>query len=390
MPDVPAAPRRGRLWLAAIGVAVLAIGIAVAIIVNPVDDRLAPAPSSPGTAPASVSASAPSSPAGTDPRSARAHLNLPRTAGAWPGEYGLSGVNGFPILNTASVTEFCAARGRPCTMAQTYTDRTGYDSMTRDSDWVFEFFADFDGVLVISQALVPDSGEKLVAGCAAGDYDQNWRDFGALMVKHGRGDSIVRLGWEMNESSMAWRGLDTDDYIACYRTAADAIRETNPQVVLDWTINGHNTPAVLCGGLSTNCYPGDDYVDIVGIDNYDHHPWSPTKADFDRTAAAPEGLDWLFGFARAHGKLFSVGEWGVMPTGDAGKDNPDFVRWMHEWFAEHAPYLVYEAWFQRCDGDFSQSAILRPDDPECLPNTGSSEVYTELFSRRTVDSSPSR
>lgn len=366
MSVVPHAPRRGRLWLAAAGVAVLAIGIAVAITVNPADDR--------PREPSPVAAS-------TAPQSARARLALPREAGAWPGTNGLSGVNGYPLLDTASVTAFCTARGRPCGMAQTYTDRTGYDAMTRDTGWVFESLRDFDGVVVVSQALVPDKGEGMLAACAAGEHDQQWRDFGTAMTRYGRGDSIVRLGWEMNESSMAWRGLSTTDYIACYRHAADAIRATDPQVVLDWTINAHNTPADLCGGLSTNCYPGDAYVDVIGIDNYDHHPWSPTKADFDRTAAAPEGLTWLYDFARAHGKLFSVGEWGVMPTADAGKDNPDFVRWMHAWFAEHAPHLAYEAWFQRCDGTVSQSAILRPDDPDCLPNTGSSQVYRELFSR---------
>ncbi|SDS28623.1 hypothetical protein [Actinoplanes derwentensis] len=371
MSDVPDAPRRARLWLAGGGVAVLALVIAIAITVNPSDDHPAATPSS----------DIPIDTAEADPRSARQTIALPRATGSWPGDHGLSGVNGFPVLDTASVTEFCTLRGRPCNVAQTYTDRTDYDSMTRNSGWMFENFADFDGVLVISQALVPDKGETLMAACAAGDYDQNWRDFGTLMVTHGRGDSIVRLGWEMNESSMAWRGLDTEDYIACYRSAATALRSANPQVVVDWTINAHNTPADLCGGLSTNCYPGDDVVDIIGIDNYDHHPWSPTKADFDRTAADPEGLTWFFDFARTHGKLFSVGEWGIMPTGDAGKDNPEFIGWMHQWFAEHAQYLAYEAYFQRCDGTFSQSSILRPDDPDCLPNTGSSDTYRSLFSR---------
>ncbi|MEV6305257.1 glycosyl hydrolase [Actinoplanes sp. NPDC051861] len=315
----------------------------------------------------------------TDRRSARAQFALPREAGAWPGPDGLSGVNGYPTLNTASVTEFCTARGRPCGVAQTYTDRTDYESMTRGTAWTFQYFADFDGVLVISQGLVPNGGEELLDDCAAGTYDQHWRDFGTLMTTEGRADSVVRLGWEMNESTMGWRGLDTDDYIACYRHAADAMRSTNPLVVLDWTINAHNTPSNLCGGVSTNCYPGDAYVDIIGIDNYDHHPWSPTENDFAATAARAEGLDWLFDFARAHGKLFSVGEWGIMPTADAGKDNPSFIRWMHAWFAAHAPYLAYEAYFQRCDGTVSQSSILRPDDPACLGNAGSSEVYRSLY-----------
>ncbi|WP_328470286.1 glycosyl hydrolase [Actinoplanes sp. NBC_00393] len=397
--------RRGRALLAAAGAVVLAAGVALATRLGGDSDTETAAPQ-PSAAAATVSPTpsiaAPASPSAVPPapvptlmpvaeavaaaktkagkRSARVQFSLPREAGSWPGKYGLSGVNGFPILNTASVESFCKARGRACNVTQTYTDRTSYESMTRGTGWTFDFFSGFDGVLVVSQGLVPNKGEDQLDDCAAGDYDQHWRDFGSLMVRHGRGDSVIRLGWEMNEESMGWRALDTKDYIACYRRAADAIRSTNPEVVLDWTINAHNTPDELCGGLTTSCYPGDEYVDIIGIDNYDHWPWSPAKADFDATADRQDGLNWLFSFARQHGKLFSVGEWGVMPFSDAKKDNPPFIEWMHGWFAEHAPYLAYEAYFQRCDGRTNQSSILRPNDTNCKADTsGSSDVYRSLY-----------
>ena len=321
-----------------------------------------------GTGPASSAAS----------RSASALIALPRAAGAWPGANGLSGVNGDPILDTASVERFCTARGRPCKVAQTYTDRSTYQTMTSGSPWTFDFFADFAGLLVVSQGLVPAGGEASLAGCAAGDFDEQWRDFGNLMVQHGRGDSVVRLGWEFNERTMPWRGIDTQAYIGCYRNAADNIRAVNPAVILDWTINAHGSPDGLCGGLSTNCYPGDEYVDIVGIDNYDHYPWSPTKADFDRTARAPEGLSWLYAFAREHAKPFSVGEWGVVPTGDAGRENPDFIRWMHQWFAAHAENLAYEAYFSDCGAGGVQSSLFR-SDAACTANPESAKVYRDLW-----------
>jgi len=315
-------------------------------------------------------------------RSARALIALPRAAGSWPGANGLSGVNGDPVFDTAHVEQFCAARGRACKVAQTYTDRTSYASMTSGTGWTFEFFAGFDGVLVVSQGLVPDGGEADLADCAAGEFDGRWRDFGNLMVEHGRGDSVVRLGWEMNESTMAWRGIDTAAYLGCYRRAAVGIRATNPAVLLDWSINGHGTPAGLCGGLSTNCYPGDAYVDIIGIDNYDHFPWASSRAVFDRTAARPDGLTWLYEFARAHGKPFSVGEWGVVPTGDAGRENPEFVHWMHEWFVVHAPNLAYEAYFSDCGAGGVQSSLFRTD-AECIENPKSAAAYRTLFRGQT-------
>jgi hypothetical protein len=311
-------------------------------------------------------------------RSASALLALPRTAGRWPGANGLSGVNGDPILDTAHVNQFCSARGRPCRIAQTYTDRSTYETMTSGTGWTFDFFADFPGALVISQGLVPTGGEADLPRCAAGEFNVQWRHFGNLMVRHGRADSIVRLGWEVNERTMPWRATDTEAYIACYRNAADNIRASNPDVILDWSINAHRTPAELCGGRSTNCYPGDDYVDIIGIDNYDHFPWSPSKAAFDRTAAAPEGLTWLYTFARKRGKPFSVGEWGVVPTGDAGRENPSYVRWMHEWFAARAPHLAYETYFSDCGEGGVQSSLFR-DDQQCVKNPESAEVYRSLW-----------
>ncbi|WP_412751884.1 glycoside hydrolase family 26 protein [Krasilnikovia sp. M28-CT-15] len=376
------ASRRRSLWIATgtVLIALLGLGAATAVQTKAETSNTGAVPPPPTRTASQPPASAPTGvPATTPPqRSAHNLLALPRAAGAWPGPNGLSGVNGDPVLDATSVAQFCAARGRPCRVAQTYTDRTSYESMTSGTGWTFEYFADFDGVLVISQGLVPIGGEAALPACARGEFDQSWRNFGNLMVQHGRGDSIVRLGWEFNERTSPWGGRDPQTWIACYRHAADALRATNPAVVFDWTINAHNTPPHLCGGLSTNCYPGDKYVDIVGIDNYDHYPWSPTKADFDRVAARPEGLTWLYEFALRHGKPFAVGEWGVVPTGDAGRDNPEFVRWMHDWFAARAPHLAYEAYFSNCDRGGVQSSLFRVD-AACTRNTGSADVYRGLF-----------
>ncbi len=295
-------PRRRTILTAALASAVLLGGLALGLATRDTDEGARPAASAPAgpaqTYPARTTSSGPAA----DPRSARAMTGLTRADGSWPGATGLSGVNGSPTLDTGSVAAFCTARGRDCNIAQTYTDRTSWRTMTAGSAWTFDNFAGFDGVLVVSQGLVPDGAQADLTGCAAGDHDADWRAFGTLMRTAGRGDSIVRLGWEFNEETSSWRADDTETWVACYRRAAQNIRATNPDVLLDWTINAHNTPAGVCGGVSTNCYPGDEYVDIVGIDNYDHYPWSPDEAAFTATAAAPEGLTWLYEFARGRGK----------------------------------------------------------------------------------------
>jgi hypothetical protein len=357
---------RHKLLLAAFTVIVVAVGAAVGIAtVDSGDEQNTPSDTA-------TSAGA------ADARSARQMIALTRTAGAWPGSRGLSGVNGYPSLDAASVGQFCTARGRACNVAMTYTDRTSWQSMTSQTGWTFDNFSSFDGVLVISQGLVPANGQADLSACANGDHDEDFRNFGTLMSRSGRADSIVRLGWEFNEQTSPWRADDTDTWLGCYRHAADSIRATNPEVLLDWTINAHNTPSGVCGGLSTDCYPGDNYVDIVGIDNYDHYPWSPTKSDFQRTAEKQEGLTWLYEFARSRGKPFSVGEWGVTPAGDAGKENPDFVTWMHSWFAQHAENLAYETYFSDCTSSGIQSSLFTTD-ASCTQNPNSAARYKDLF-----------
>jgi hypothetical protein len=304
--------------------------------------------------------------------------NRPR----WPGLHGRSGVNGDPIIDRASVEAFCAWRGRDCEIAVVYTDRSNWDTMTRNSSWVFDNFEGFPGQLVVSQGLVPDDHQADLASCARGEHDRDWRDFGELMVRKGRADSIVRLGWEFNGTFMAWGATDTKAWKACYRNAALAIREVNPRVKFDWTVNSHDTPPETCDGDSINCYPGDDVVDIIGIDNYDMGPSATSPAEFATIAAAKDGLDWVYAFAKKHRKKFSVGEWGTAPghRANTNGENAHFIRWMNDWFTAHSADLAYEAYFNHCGVGEVESNLYRPKGPGCArQNHAAAKVYRQLW-----------
>jgi hypothetical protein len=306
----------------------------------------------------------------------------PNPAGQWPGPNGKSGVNGDPTINAASVQAFCDWRGRACPIAQVYTDRTNWQKMTNGSGWLYGNFANFPGQLVISQGLVPNGAHGDMGSCASGGHNTDWRNFGAEMVRNNRAASIVRLGWEFNGTFMPWWGENSQTYINCFRNAALNIRATNPRVIIDWTINSHGTPSQACGGVSTNCYPGDDVVDIIGIDNYDQGPSASSRSDFDRIAAAPDGLTWIYNFAKAHNRKLSVGEWGVAPGSDwnTAGENPEFIRWMHDWFAAHAADLAYEAYFNTCTADDLQSNLFRAVSGGCVRRNGNAgSVYQQLW-----------
>jgi hypothetical protein len=98
----------------------------------------------------------------------------------------------------------------------------------------------------------------------------------------------------------------------------------------------------------TEAYPGDDVVDIIGMDIY-AETWDASTADphdrFQHFVDQPFGLKWHRDFAREHGKLMSYPEWGVgdKPGGGGVGDDPVFIAGMAEWFEETNP--LYQSYW---------------------------------------------
>lgn len=201
---------------------------------------------------------------------------------------------------------------------------------------------------------------------------------GRLLVVPGFWDgeqayTIVRLGWEMNGNWFEWSGSDPAGFISCYQHIATDIRATDRWVVMDWTQNAHGSQT--CNGQAINCYPGDAYVDVIGIDNYDMWPGSPDQAIWDSQCNGPDGMCTLAAFARRHHKMFGVGEWSVAPGEgvNGGGDNPFYIQTMFKFFVKNADILLYENYFNFSQGP--DGAIWNPND-----NPLSADEYQKLYS----------
>jgi hypothetical protein len=110
----------------------------------------------------------------------------------------------------------------------------------------------------------------------------------------------------------------------------------------------------------TRCYPGDDSVDIVGMDSYDQ----PSGMTFDEQVNEPYGLRAQVNFAKAHGKPVSYPEWGLFRNGD----NAEYMRRMLGWMNEHKP--LYNTLTDYCPHGVWQC----PDNPRAA------EIYRSLLS----------
>jgi endoglucanase len=99
---------------------------------------------------------------------------------------------------------------------------------------------------------------ELRAKLLRGDFDANMRAI-AKMIDELKSPVIVRWGQEMEDKSgrFSWSGWNPPDYIAAYRRMMDIVRQEAPGTRLMWSPKGEP-------GLNAY-YPGDTYVDFVGL-----------------------------------------------------------------------------------------------------------------------------
>jgi len=206
--------------------------------------------------------------------------------------------------------------------------------------------------------LPDDVVSALLRGGATGAFDMHFIRLAERLVDAGAPDTIIVLGWEMNGITYTGRCAPNPEMWKIYwRRIVAAMRSVKgARFQFDFT------PSRGMDAIAwPECYPGDDVVDIIGMDVYDQ----PVGKDFDEFVKEPYGLQAHVDFARAHGKKISFPEWGLFRN----SDNPDYIRDMFDWMTRHgAEYQTIS--------DYCPHGVWR-----CADNPRSSEVYRSLFGR---------
>ncbi|GAA1013783.1 glycoside hydrolase family 26 protein [Streptomyces thermogriseus] len=197
---------------------------------------------------------------------------------------------------------------------------------------------------------------QLLRQGAEGRFDHHFRALAERLVQLKVPDTILVLGWEMNGITYTHRcGPDPEAWKKYWRRIVTTMRAVPGQKFrFDFTPS-RGLDAVPW----TQCYPGDDVVDIIGMDSYDQ----PAGLSFDEQVKEPYGLQAHVDFARAHGKPISYPEWGLFRNGD----NPEWMRRMLAWMDEHKP--LYNTL-----SDYCPHGVWR-----CTDNPRSSEVYRSVL-----------
>jgi len=253
------------------------------------------------------------------------------------------------------------------------------------------------GRLAIALGMLPRTHAGQHERCAAGDFDGEIRAVANGIVRRGGHDAIVRLGWEANRTrGYPWAVTgDGSAYKGCFRRWVSILRSIPGQ---DFTIDWNMAQAGTFPHHVDQMYPGDDVVDVIGVQQYDRCPPVTTDAQWERTywerksTGSPVGLGPWLEYARSKGKRLSVPEWGVggprNVCGTPGFDNPFFIRKMYDFFRTNAANIAYEAYFNGDDGsgnDENGSHRLTPNHH----NPKSAAVYKALWSSGVPGEPPS-
>ena len=252
----------------------------------------------------------------------------------------------------ATQAAFEVFRGRPLDLSMYFVDRTqGWPGLVAPQ-WLIDLTEPLDTRLILSIPLYPEDGSNQeCASDPTGAYRSEWRKLGPFLARNGRGDSIIRLGWGPNDDRHYWKAdADPRDWIACFQRAAAAIRETGPNLEIAWDFD--DDAAFDSTALDPySAYPGDDYVDYIGLEAFDMAPPVRDEAAWEAKCNSPAGLCKVIEFARAHGKRVGVSEWSVVSCYDDtvaqnGGDNPFYIEKMFETFAANAGVMGFEVYYQ--------------------------------------------
>lgn len=258
-----------------------------------------------------------------------------------------------------------------------FDDWDNYDSSL---SWLIDNVWEPSGKDTLWNVPLITTNEGTLAQAADGDFNDHYLSQAQRIAAFEADEDViyVRNSWEFNGYWFPWtilagpgedQATKTQNFIGAYRQFVDTFRSVSDKFRFEWNVNiGESFP------LDT-AYPGDAYVDLVGMDVYDKKMYDNLDDDasrFQYLVTRPYGMNWLRDFARQHGKGMSISEWGV--GGDGSGDSPLMVESMFNWFnATGVDFQLY--W----DSNNNYAGQLRPTT--AYPNAAAK--YWELFGSYT-------
>lgn len=199
--------------------------------------------------------------------------------------------------------------------------------------------------------LLTDSNSGDFSGVVAGTYDTYFDIAANALVAAGHSDAIIRLGWEPNNVNIGpWQATSNPSgYISAYQHVVTRFRAVGGQAFKFELTSSMGLPDSIAS--FDTYYPGNTYVDYIGMNIYDLWYLMPDYSPAERwmrQRTCRGGIDDHVAYVASKSKQNICSEWGLYaangsPDYDGGGDNPYFIDRMYEYFSWGNVY--YQTYF---------------------------------------------
>ena len=232
-----------------------------------------------------------------------------------------------------ALVEFEKWIGRPVDALQVHSGAKDWDDWYNSIGFEIDLWKSVDRRILWSIPLIPGTGNLVAA--SNGSYDDAYRRAAKLISGSypKQAQIYIRVGWEFNGPWKPWSSIGLEkEFIGAYRRFVDAFRSASNRFIFEWTpnIGSH-------GNNPEQSYPGDAYVDLIGMDFYYDTQWHPVdnRKAWEYMLNQNYGLKWHQEFAARHKKQTAYSEWAFMTDGAS-----EFVKLAAAWFRQHG--IVYQ------------------------------------------------
>ena len=210
--------------------------------------------------------------------------------------------------------------------------------------------------IIVTEDLIPtsevDAADPLTweEPCEQGQFDTYATTLAKNLVAAGMGSAVVRLGQEMNgpwePDFMGTTAVERSAWAGCFAAEVAAMRVVaGAHFLFDWDVAACDEDVP-----PAEYYPGNTYVDIIGVDFYDQTCTSsplpaPSPSAATLVVDEPLGLETIGSFAEQNGKPLSIPEWGTKSAAENGNgDDPYYVTAVAQYIEQDGDF-AFQSWF---------------------------------------------
>ena len=286
--------------------------------------------------------------------------------GAYVGPADVAGIAKFSSTTKTSTT--LASDSIPYAGGWAHLDGAGGSlAWVLQSGWSKTHYA-----LSLAVPMIPTDAEGVavatLAAGASGAYNGYFMTLARTLVAAGEANAYLRLGWEFDGGWYAWSATSADaeaNFASYFRQIVTAMRSIPGE---HFRFVWNPTAAAFADGYDLAlAYPGNSFVNEIGLDDYDQTWLSPQTSKVEWNETTLPNLTAAHRFAASRHKSLVVCEWGlsIRTDGHGLGDDPRFINNFAAWMKNPVNDIKYESYFN-FDAGGQKDSITDGDTPKSL------------------------